>query len=213
MKRKESLEKLIENFDYELDTNNENGHSDDWYNVHINMLYIELCDIRDTLFVFKEVEKEWEKRAEDKSISYSRIRTLIYEAMPYKVVMGLSKIFVGTQEASIEKAINVVSQRAFYQKKEVRLAIDNIREFLANSPMVKVVTTYRDSFFGHLDNYCAMSDIRIDVSLAMERISISEIDIGIELIERLYKECFGEELTKPHRDVTREDIINTFFWM
>lgn len=213
MKRKESLEKLIVNFDYELDTNDEAGHSDDWYNVHINMLFIELCDIRDTLYVFKEVTKEWEKRAEEKAISYSHIRTLLYEALPYRVVLGLSKIFVGTQEASIEKAINVVSQKSFYQKKEVRLAIDNIREFLANSPMIKVVTTYRDCFFGHLDNYCAMSDIRIDTSLAMERISISEIDTGIELIGRLYKECFGKELTKPHRDVAGRDIENTFFWM
>jgi len=82
MKRKESLEKLIVNFDYELDTNDEDGHSVDWYNVHINMLYIELCDIRDTLYVFKEVNKEWKKRAEERTISYSRICTLIYEALP-----------------------------------------------------------------------------------------------------------------------------------
>lgn len=57
MKRKEGLEGLVTNFDDELDAGEDNGHSMDWYNVHINMLYNELCEIRDTLFVFGEVEK------------------------------------------------------------------------------------------------------------------------------------------------------------
>lgn len=124
MKRKEGLEGLVKNFDYELDKEEGVGHSNDWYNAHINMLYNELCEIRDALFVFGEVEKEWGKRTECKMISYSRIWSIIYNALLYKVIMGLSKILVGTKEFSLEKTINVISQRDVYkQKQEVRVAV------------------------------------------------------------------------------------------
>lgn len=214
MKKKEGLEGLVKNFDYELDAEENAGHSSEWYNVHINMLFNELCEIRDTLFVFEEVEKEWEKRAEHKLISYSSIRSIIYNALPYKVIMGLSKIFVGTKEFSLEKTINVISQRDLYkQKQEVRMAVENIRYFLNNSIMVKNITEYRDNFFGHLDASCAMSDIRISPSEALKYISISEVDKGIELIGNLYEECFETKLKETHNNVKREDIIQTFFWM
>lgn len=214
MKRKEGLEGLVTNFDDELDAGEDNGHSMDWYNVHINMLYNELCEIRDTLFVFGEVEKEWEKRAACKMISYSRMRSVIYDALPYKVIMGLSKIFVGTKEFSLEKTINVISQRdAYKQNKEVKIAVENIRCFLNTSVMVKIVTEYRDNFFGHLDASCAMSDIRISPSEAMKYVSIAEIDNGIELIGKLYRECYGIKLGRIHDNIERDEIIQTFFWM
>ena len=81
MKRKKEIEKLVTNFDHELDKETDVGHSNEWYDVHINMLYNELCEVRDTLFVFNEVDKEWERRAEHRRISYSRIRSIIYEAL------------------------------------------------------------------------------------------------------------------------------------
>lgn len=214
MKRKEGLEGLVQNFDSEFDKEQNFGHSDDWYNVHISMLYHELCEIRDTLFVFKEVEKEWDRRAECNAISYSRIRSILYEALPYKVIMGLSKIFVGTKEFSLEKTINVLSQRDIYkQRKEVRAVVEAIRHFLNDSTMVKHVTEYRDNFFGHLDASCAMSDIRISPGEAMQHIEISEVEKGIELIGNLYKECFGTKLKDAQNEIKTEDVIQTFFWM
>lgn len=212
MKRKEGLEGLVRNFDFELDKENDNGHSVEWYNVHISMLYNELCEIRDTLFVFREVEKEWDKRAKDKSISYSGIRSIIYNALPYRIIMGLSKIFVGTKEFSLEKTINVISQRDEYkQTEEVRIVVKNIQDFLKNSEMVKNVTEYRDNFFAHLDASCAMSDIRIAPSEAMQHISISEVEKGIELIGILYKECFKTKLKEVYNNIEVGDIIQTFF--
>lgn len=128
--------------------------------------------------------------------------------------MGLSKIFVGTKEFSLEKTINVISQRGVYkQKKKVREAVENIRSFLNDNIMVKNVTEYRDNFFGYLDASCAMSDIRISPSEAMQYISISDVDKGIELIGNLYKECFGIELKETQNSIEIEDIIQTFFWM
>lgn len=79
--------------------------------------------------------------------------------------------------------------------------------------MVKNVTEYRDNFFGHLDASCAMSDIRISPSEAMQYIPISEVDTGIELIGNLYKECFGTKLKETHNNIEIEDIIQTFFGM
>lgn len=214
MKRKEGLDGLVKNFDYELDAEKNVGHSSEWYNVHISMLYTELCEIRDTMFVFEEVEKEWKKRADTKTIKYSRIRSIIYNALPYKVIMGLSKIFVGTKEFSLEKTINVISQRDVYkQNQEVRKTVGDIRYFLNNSKMVKNVTEYRDNFFGHLDAACAMSDIRIAPSKVMQYISVSEVDEGIELIGKLYEECYGKKLERAHDNVENKDIIQTFFWM
>lgn len=212
MKSKEVLEKLVENYDYEFDTNKGEGHSSNWYNVHINMLFYELCDIRDTLFLFKEVEKEWESRVESGAISFSRIRSIIYEALPYRVIMGLSKIFIGKQELSVEKTINVISQRDIYKlKNEVRTVVDNIRTYINGSQMIKIVAAYRDSFYGHLDDYCAMSDIRVAPGKTLERISISEIDMGIELIGNLFEACFGEKLEKIYCDIDRKEIVRMFF--
>lgn len=79
--------------------------------------------------------------------------------------------------------------------------------------MVKNVTEYRDNFFGHLDDSCAMSDIRISPSEAMQYISVSEVDEGIELIGKLYEECYGMKLEREHDNVENKDIIQTFFWM
>lgn len=58
-----------------------------------------------------------------------------------------------------------------------------------------------------------MSDIRVSPSEAMRNISIMEVDKGINLIGNLYKECYGEELEKPHDNVAIEDIIQTFLGM
>ena len=58
-----------------------------------------------------------------------------------------------------------------------------------------------------------MSDIRISPSEAMQYISVSEVDKGIELIGKLYKECYGIELERAHDNVENKDIIQTFFWM
>lgn len=214
MKHKDGLDGLVKNFDYELDVGVEEGHSKVWYNIHLNMIFLELCDIRDTLFLFNEVEKEWEMRAEKKEISYSRIRSMICDALPYRIIMGLSKVFVGKKEFSIEKTINVISQWDVYaQNSEVRTAVGNIRCFLQECEMVKNVTEYRDNFFAHLDASCAMSDIRISPKEAIRNISIQDVEKGRELVGMLYEACFGVRLEIPRESITADDMIRTFFWM
>lgn len=125
MKHKDSLEGLVKNFDHELDEGMVNGHSETWYKVHINMIFLELCDIRDVLFVFHEVRKEWDRRAEQN----------------------------------------------------------------------------------------AMSDIRIYPNWAIENISMEEVEKGMEMVSRLYEECFGSRLEESQNQIQPDDIIQTFFWM
>lgn len=201
------------NFDHELDKESEDGHSIEWFDTHLYMLFTELCETRDTLYVFFEVDKEWEKRAAKKMIAYSRVRALLYYALPYRIVLGLSKILVGEKdEFSLKKTVNCISQKNEYKyNEEVKRAINNILHFLENSTMVKNVTEYRDRFFAHLDKRYAMSDIRISPDLALQNIMISEVEKGIELIGELYKTCFG---TYPYRNPGEpeiEDIVHLFF--
>lgn len=213
MKRKIGLEGLVKNYDYEVDNEIDVGHSIEWYNLHADMLYKELCEIREALLVFKEVEKEWDKRAANRSIVYSEIRTIIYNALPYRIVMGLSKIFVGTKEFSLEKTINVLSQREEYRNnKNIKDTIKNIQFFLENSVMVKNITEYRDNFFAHLDVSCVMSDIRISPDVAIHNISIEEVEKAINLLEKLCEKCFEIKLENPWKGVSREEILKTFFW-
>lgn len=205
---------LVQNFDFEFDLNGQNGHSDDWLNVHISMLYNELAEIQNALFVFLEVEKEWERRAQERTIHYSSIRTILYEALPYRIIMGLGRIFVGRKEFSLAKTINIISQRSKYKNnKDVISAIKEIQQFLSDNSTVKIIREYRDKFFAHLDDGYAMSNIRIAPSEAMRHIDPEDIEKGIQLTGSLYKSCFHITLTKPHEKPSTEDIIKTFFWM
>lgn len=89
--------------------------------------------------------------------------------------LGLSKIFVGEKEYSLLKTINVISQMNEYKNdNEVKVVINKIRNYLQASEMVKVITTYRDQFFAHLDKICVLSDCRIDVARSMKGIDILE---------------------------------------
>ena len=130
MKQKQDLNDLVQNFDYELGQEEQQGHSDEWYDTHVSMLYNELAEVYDTLYVFIEVEKEWEKRVNNHSITYSALRSTLYYALPYKIIMGLSRIFVGKKEYSLEKTINVISQRESYKENgNVTFIIKQIRNF------------------------------------------------------------------------------------
>lgn len=177
-------------------------------------MFNELSEIRALLVIYNIVENEWNIREQNNSITYSAIRDLLYGSFSYKIIMGLSKIFIGKKEYSLEKTINVISQHEMYKKiPQVKIAIENIRDFLEHSEMVKIIATYRDDFFAHLDKICVMSDIRIYPNSAIKNIKMCDIDMGINLIRDLYKECFGIYLKDIPYNLDSDDIIKTFFWM
>ncbi|MBF4696049.1 hypothetical protein [Fusibacter ferrireducens] len=209
MKIKVDINQLIENYDHEFD------NEADWLNFHINLMYNELHEIQNTIYIFETVKKEWDRRIETgERVNYSAIRTVLYTSLPYKIIIGLSKIFVGRKEFSLLKTINKISQMDEYRNRiEVKKIIDNIQKYLETNEMIRDITTYRDQFFAHLDKACVISDCRIDATIAMSPIDTSEIEKGIKLIGELYEVCFNKCLSYSDKKILKKDIIFTFFWM
>lgn len=209
MKYKADITSLIKNFDDEVE------NKLDWLNIHINLMFNELCEVQNTITIFRTVEKEWNRRVESKEkIGYSAIRTILYESLPYKIVLGLSKIFVGETEYSLLKTINVISQMQEYKSNnEIKELIVKIRHFLSTSELVKTTTAFRDKFFAHLDKVSVLSDCRIDSTTVLKTIDDKAINECANLVNALYEVCFGERLNSLVKDFVEEDIIYTFFWM
>ena len=134
-----------QNFDHEFTDKHE------WLNVHINLLFNELKDIWIAVHIFNTVDKEWDKRVQEKDVpDYSIVRTTLYESLVYRVVLGLSKIFSDSKEYSLCKATNQVEQ-IIRDNKNTGRVIAEIRQKLDDSLMIRVIRTYRDKFFAHLD--------------------------------------------------------------
>lgn len=194
-----------QNFDHEFTDKHE------WSNVHINLLFNELKDIWIAVHIFNTVDKEWDKRVQEKDVpDYSIVRTTLYESLVYRVVLGLSKIFSDSKEYSLRKATNQVEQ-IIRDNKNTGRVIAEIRQKLDDSLMIRVIRTYRDKFFAHLDKKSAMSYVRIDSSSAMKYISEQELNEWLLLVRELYLVCFGEELSCEFNMPPEEDIIYTFF--
>lgn len=208
MRKKVEISQLIRNFDYEVEDARE------WIDVHINLMFIEIHEIQNIIYIFDVVSKEWDRRTENGGkVNYSAVRTILYEALPYKIVLGLSKIFVGSKEYSLPKTINVISQMDEYKNNsKVQETVTKIRNFLETSKMVAFVTTYRDQFFAHLDKECVLSDCRIDSTMAVKQLEKKEIEEGAHLIGELYEVCFDCALEYRDKELSQEDIIYTFFW-
>lgn len=184
----------------------------DRMNLHLNTLFLELQDIYTAAYIFRVVDSEWDKRVLEKEVpDYSTVRTILYEALVYRVVLGLSKIFANHKEYSLSKATNQI-QQIYKNNGEVKSAIDKIRQKLDNSPMIPKIRIFRDKFFAHLDKESFLSYFRVDPTAAMKEIDLDEIKEWLSLISKLYKSCFGEELTCEVQMPSKDDIIYTFFW-
>ena len=200
-----NFEQYNQNFDHEFTEKHE------WLDVHINLLFNELKDIWIAVHIFNTVDKEWDKRVQEKDVpDYSIVRTTLYESLVYRVVLGLSKIFSDSKEYSLCKATNQVEQ-IIRDNKNTGRVIAEIRQKLDDSLMIRVIRTYRDKFFAHLDKKSAMSYVRIDSSSAMKYISEQELNEWLLLVRELYQVCFGEELSCEFNMPPEEDIIYTFF--
>lgn len=194
-----------QNFDHEFADENE------WLDVHISLLFNELKDIRIAVHIFNTVDKEWDRRVQEKELpGYSAVRTTLYESLVYRVFLGLSKVFSNTKEYSLRKATNQVEQ-IIRDNKNTGQVIAEIRQKLDDSLMVQVIRTYRDKFFAHLDKKSAMSHVRIDSSSAMKYIDEQELEEWLLLTQKLYQVCFSGELPCELDLPAEEDIVYTFF--
>lgn len=202
------INQLIKNFD------NEVNNKEAWVSLHMHFIMMELCEIRDTLYIYKTAKREWDSRVQEKKINYSRLRTTLYNTLPYRIILGLSKIFIGSKEYSLLKTLNILEQMTeFKNNQEVKATIDEIREYLDVSELIKMINIYRDKFFAHLDKVSVISDCRIDTSIPIDKIEISDINLLISLFSTLNKICFNNDLRVLDRELLDEDINYTFFWM
>ena len=208
MKDKVDISQLIQN-------SNHVYNKIDKINIHINLMFNEIHEIKNAVYIFQTIEIEWNRRKEiGETINYSAIRTILFESIPYKINLGLAKIFSGHKEFSLLKTINIISQMDEYKNNiDMKNIIKKIHEYLETSEMVKIITTYRDQFFAHLDEICILSNCKIDSTVAMKGIDIYEIDEVARLIGELYEVCFKQNLKNPFKKLSEKDIIYTFFWM
>lgn len=202
----ENYSQYNQNFSDELVCEN------DRMNVHLNTLFLELQDIYTAAYIFRVTDSEWDKRVREKEApDYSTVRTILYEALVYRVILGLSKIFANHKEYSLSKAINQIEQ-IYKNNGEVKIAVNEIRQKIDSSPMIPKIRVFRDKFFAHLDKESVLSYSRIDPAAAMKYIDCDEIKEWLLLIGKLYKICFGEELTGKSQIPSKDDIVYTFFW-
>ena len=205
MKNRADISELVQIYEEEL------YGKLDWWDIHINMMFNEVNEIKDVLYIFNVVKNEWDRRAKENEVTYSFIRTALYESLVYRIILGLSKIYVGSKEFSLLKTINVIEQREELKcEPGIRYVVSQIREYLDGSKMVSAITTYRDKIFAHLDKEAVLSDCRIDVAAAMKDIEMDEIDKSIQLISALYTACFKRRLEYKGSVLSKEDIIYTF---
>lgn len=207
MEEKKSIRNYIQNFDHEFDDKKK------WLNIHIFEIQIEITQIENTMKIFKIVNDEWENRVlEKKAIDFSLIRNTLFNALPYRVILGLSKILAITKsEYSLNKTINIISQMEEYKENPEILQLQKeARIFLESSELVNVVKVYRDQYFGHLDKESVISDLRLDPTIAMKDINFSDLAIIKDLLARLYEACFQEELTFVETQFSKEDVLKKF---
>jgi len=194
------------NFSHEL------ANEADRMDVHLNTLFLELQDIYTATYIFSTVDSEWDRRVQEKDVpEYSAVRTILYEALVYRVILGLSKIFANQKEYSLRKAINQIEQ-IYKNSSEVKRAVNDIRKKIDSSPMISKIRVFRDKFFAHLDKENVLSYFRIDPTTAMKEINCNEIEEWLSLIGKFYKICFGEELERRSQMPSKDDIVYTFFW-
>lgn len=195
-----------QNFSHELADEN------DRINLHLNTLFLELQDIYTATYIFRTVDSEWGERVQAKDVpNYSTVRTILYESLVYRVILGLSKIFANNKEYSLNKAANQIEQ-TYKNNCEIKNVVNEIRKKYESSTMIPKIRMFRDKFFAHLDKESAFSYFRIDPTAAMKNIDYDEIEEWLTLIGKLYKICFGVELERRSPMPSKDDIVYTFFW-
>lgn len=186
----------------------------EWMSFHLWEMMIEVEDIKNALEVFKVVQDEWERRvATGKRVEHSILRNTLFYALTYRVVLGLSRIFVGgTNGFSLGKTVNTISQmQEFRSDTTIQALIQRVEVFLSSNKMVQTVSVIRDQFFAHLDRRSVITDYRIDPSMALKDIHTRDIEDGAKLIRALNKACYNQQLKCSKNEITRADILRSFF--
>ncbi|MBR3019261.1 MAG: hypothetical protein IKH57_19635 [Clostridia bacterium] len=116
------------------------------------------------------------------------------EALIYRIMMGLSKLFENSGKArTCMRVINAIEQKQqFKLNKIIGEAISRIHIIVKQFQETYNLHDLRDSFFGHLDNEMSISTLRFHLKLNY----YDELQLLLfQLVERLvdlYNLCFPE---------------------
>lgn len=179
---------------------------------HITLLYAELYDVYIAYDIYNTVEQEWDSRIYSGNFPEEYpIRTILLEALNYRIFLGLSKIFsTSKDEFSLIKATNQIEQ-LIPNNNAVKEIIKNIHKKHESSTMVGQVKYFRDTFFAHLDKKSVNLRIRYDASATMTYITSEEINEWITLISKLIETAFGGVPMINADFPTKESIVQAFF--
>ena len=205
--KKENISLFTQNFDDDF------KNKVDWYNTHLNLMFLEVKDIQRDLFIFNTIQEIIEVRVNgEKRIKYSEIRASMIGALPYKIILSLSKILIGKKEYSLYKTINSISQmEEFKHNEQIKNSIIEISKFLSGSKLVHDISIIRDQFFAHLDKESVLTDFRIFPAFSLRYINDGEINQLKLLIANLYESCYKSKLDIHNEKISKEKIIKCFF--
>lgn len=206
------INKIEEFNDYIKNLDHEVSNDQEWLEIHIHEMINEIIEIEYAIKIFKIVDGEWKDNPDLKGqITYSPIRTTLYNSLVYRVLLGLSKIFIGKQEFSLVKTVNKISQMENYRNdKEIMTIINEIREYVDNDSSIAVLSIYRDKFFAHLDKHSVISDLRVSPTFAMNGIEGINLNDTKALLTKLYNSCFKREQDFKVEKINKDVVLKAF---
>lgn len=209
MKHKNDIKQYIEKPDVEFKSDV------DFLTTHLWLIAMELISIIQALRIEATLEKYYKSKIfSNNRFGYSPVRAVLHESIPYRIIMGLSKIFTGTKEYSLEKTINKMSQiPEIYQNPDIMKVIKDINSFINSSKTVEAVTTLRDGFYAHLDKETVFADCRIDVSTPLKHIDSEELNNLLVDIKKLHDSSCNDSLPIDIDEIKQEEVLKAFLYI
>jgi hypothetical protein len=164
-------------------------------NIELALMIIEIQDITEAIFVYKELTSE-ENAANQ--LLYSAYYNAVKTSIVYRIVLGLSRVFDTDNSArTLRKVLNVILQTKSINGNP---KVNNlISELLEEDERIRETFNFknlRDKYFAHLDKEMVFSLLPIYKSLKYTDELIDLLNgISDTLIEIAYT-CFGEKHSK-----------------
>ena len=175
--------------------------------IELGLLLSDFIDLLNAIYVY---EKTNDSERFANKLLFVQYFNIIDQALVYRIIMGLSKIFDSdTDTRTVKKLMASFLQTKDFQTPEIMKIIDDINTF--NNA---IITEYnfkflRDKFFAHLDKKLRFSSMRIGFQLfELENLLILLENI-FEKLKKLYNSCFSEEFSvKVAKDIEIPKIEN-----
>lgn len=165
--------------------------------------------ISDCVYVHKALAIYIKYSKMPKSSEYSDYYDTVNEALVYRIIHGLSKLFDNDREArSINKINNkIASINLFNSQKQITIITEKIKNFVTQFQANYNLRELRDTFFGHLDEKNVLSSLRKSLKLNYtDDLQEDIFEITNNLVE-LYNLCFPDYNGNPMILIPHEVMV------